>query len=226
MSERYNEELFPDHDRLARQGFPEFVFGEGKTPQQVVAAIRALLERQGGVLATRVSREAASLARAQLPGVEYHEQARVLRVGMLLSPTTIPSLHITITTAGTSDTAVAEEAALVSEFLGHRVSRVYDVGVAGLHRLMAHQEELAEADALIVVAGMEGALPSVVGGLVGIPVVAVPTSVGYGAHFGGLAPLLAMLNSCASGVVVVNIDNGFGAALAVHRMAQMLRRHT
>ncbi len=221
MSDRYSEDLFPDHHRLARQGFPEFVFGEGKTPQQVVEAMQALLERQGAVLATRVSPEAAALAQAQIHQVEYHRKARVLRVGMLLPPSEFSRLHVTVITAGTSDVSVAEEAALVSEFLGHRVSRVYDVGVAGLHRLMAHWEDLTRADALIVVAGMEGALPSVVGGLVGIPVVAVPTSVGYGAHFGGLAPLLTMLNSCASGVVVVNIDNGFGAALAVHRMAQM-----
>ena len=212
-----------DHHRLIRQGFPEFVFAQGKTPEQVADIMVRLVERQGAALATRVSPEAARAVQAQLPEAVYHPTARTLRAGGPLALPHIRALNVGIVTAGTSDVPVAEEAAQVAEFLGHHVRRVYDVGVAGLHRLVGEMRTLRHMDALIVVAGMEGALPSVVGGLVAVPVVAVPTSVGYGAHLGGLAPLLTMLNSCAAGLVVVNVDNGFGAALAVHRMASLAR---
>ena len=162
--------------------------------------------------------------REELPTAVYDDRSRILRVGGPLSiPGAIP-LRVGVLTAGTSDIPVAEEATQVLEYLGHHVTRVYDVGVAGLHRLLGQQQVLSAQDALIVVAGMEGALPSVVGGLVGIPVVAVPTSIGYGANLGGMAALFTMLNSCASGIVVVNIDNGFGAALAVHRYALSQRQ--
>ncbi len=216
---RLNEEIFPDHHRLTRQGFPEFVFAEGKSPEQVAVAMSALVGRQSAALATRVSPEVAAFVRERLPAAAYDPRSRVLRVGELRLQPVVPSIQVGVITAGTSDIPVAEEAAQVAEFLGHQVSRVYDIGVAGIHRLLEHLPDLERMDALIVVAGMEGALPSVVGGLVGIPIVAVPTSVGYGTHFDGVAPLLTMLNSCAAGIVVVNIDNGFGAALAVHRMA-------
>lgn len=206
-----------DHHRALRQGFPEVVYGEGKTPAQVVAIVERLVEREGAALVTRLAAPAAQQVRERFPHAVYDTTSRVLRVGQWPSPG--PRWRVGVLSAGTSDIPVAEEAAQVLEFLGHTPERVYDVGVAGLHRLLAARDVLFHADALIVVAGMEGALPSVVGGLTPLPVVAVPTSVGYGAHLGGLTPLLAMLNSCAAGVVVVNIDNGFGAALAVHRMA-------
>lgn len=208
-----------DHHRLARQGFPEFVYAEGKPPDLVAEIVARLVDRQHVALATRVSPEAAAMTRARVPDAVYDAESRVLSVGGPLVLADVPSLDVAVVAAGTSDRPVAEEAAQVAAFLNHRVQRLYDVGVAGLHRLLDHLADLRAADAVIVVAGMEGALPSVVGGLVGVPVVAVPTSVGYGAHFGGVTPLLAMLNSCAAGVVVVNIDSGFGAALAVHRMA-------
>ncbi len=210
-----------DHHRPVRQGFPEVVYGEGKTAEQVVEVMARLVARYGAALATRVSAEAAALVQERLPQAVYDPASRVVRVGRW--PSSAPSLRVGILTGGTSDLPVAEEAAQVLTFLGHRPERVYDVGVAGLHRLLAAREVVTQADALIVVAGMEGALPSVVGGLTPVPVIAVPTSVGYGAHLGGLAPLLTMLNSCAAGIVVVNVDNGFGAALAVHRLA--LTRH-
>ncbi len=206
-----------DHHREVRQGFPEVVYGEGKTPDQVLHILRRLVAQAGAALATRVSESTAQAVRAHFPEALYDPTSRVLRVGRWTSP--VPPWVVGVLCAGTSDLPVAEEAAQVLSFLGHRPERIYDVGVAGLHRLLDARPLFDTADALIVVAGMEGALPSVVGGLTHLPVVAVPTSVGYGAHLGGLAPLLTMLNSCAAGVVVVNVDNGFGAALAVHRMA-------
>jgi NCAIR mutase (PurE)-related protein len=214
-----------DTHRQLRTGFPEVVLGEGKTPAQIAAILNVLREgRQGPgavpIFATRVSAEAASAVTAAVPGARYLSVPRAVVVG----ETPIPNLGrgvIAVVSAGTSDVPVAEEAALTAELAGNRVERIYDVGVAGLHRLVAHRETLASAEILIVVAGMEGALPSVVAGLYARPVIAVPTSIGYGASFGGIAALLGMLNSCASGVAVVNIDNGFGAG----RMASMLNRN-
>ena len=201
-----------DHHRALRQGFPEVIFGSGKTAEQI-AAIAGRLHAQGAtVLATRVDQAAYDRVLTLLPGAVYYDVARVLVV-----PGDQPRLHgkAAVVAAGTSDMPVAEEAAVCLEAMGAEVIRLYDVGVAGLHRLLGKMDTLRDASAIIVVAGMEGALPSVVGGLVSVPVVAVPTSVGYGAAFGGLAALLGMLNTCASGVAVVNIDNGFGAAAFV-----------
>jgi NCAIR mutase (PurE)-related protein len=199
-----------DHHRNVRQGFPEVVFGPGKTPQQIAAISERIVAAGHSLLVTRTTPEAHAAVNERVPGVSFHEQARTIT----FRAADIPAGRgtILIAAAGTADLAVAEEAAVSAEIMGNSVDRLYDVGVAGLHRLLAEHARLAAARVLIVVAGMEGALPSVVGGLVDVPVIAVPTSVGYGASFGGLTALLAMLNSCASGVSVVNIDNGFGAA--------------
>ena len=205
----------PDHSRAQRQGAGEVVYGESKSAEQIAGIVRAL--REGGqplVMATRVSAEKALEAQALLP-VEladecvYAQEARMLLCGQMPQPDGAGT--VVVACAGTSDLYCAEEAALTAEALGNRVERIYDVGVAGIHRLLAHEEQLRGARCIVAVAGMEGALPSVIGGLVSCPVIAVPTSVGYGASFGGVTALLAMLNSCASGVSVVNIDNGFGA---------------
>ena len=205
----------PDHSRAQRQGAGEVVYGESKSAEQIAGIVRAL--REGGqplVMATRVSAEKALEAQALLP-VEladecvYAQEARMLLCGQMPQPDGAGT--VVVACAGTSDLYCAEEAALTAEALGNRVERTYDVGVAGIHRLLAHEEQLRGARCIVAVAGMEGALPSVIGGLVSCPVIAVPTSVGYGASFGGVTALLAMLNSCASGVSVVNIDNGFGA---------------
>lgn len=201
-----------DHHRALRQGFPEVVFGEGKTPAQIAAIVAELKEHGAPILVTRVSPEAAQLVQEIAPEVQHHEQARLL---VLKGETPDLGGPVGVLCAGTSDLPVGEEAALCLEAMGASVTRITDVGVAGLHRLLAHLPQIRNCRALIVVAGMEGALPSVVGGLVDVPVVAVPTSVGYGAAFGGVAALLGMLNTCASGVAVVNIDNGFGAAAFV-----------
>ena len=198
-----------DHDRARRTGAAEVVYGQHKTPQQVAAAFRAVAERGHDALATRVSEAAATAVRDAVPAAVYHAEARLLAFKQSAKRTAAGS--IAVVTAGTSDRAVAEEAALTAEFYDNPVLRISDVGVAGVHRLLARVEDIRKAQVAIVVAGMEGALPSVVGGLIDKPVIAVPTSVGYGASFGGLAALLGMLNSCASGVGVVNIDNGFGA---------------
>jgi NCAIR mutase (PurE)-related protein len=206
-----------DQHRALRAGAPEAIFCLGKTPEQVVAIARRLVAEHANVLATRADAPtAAAVATAGLPHV-YHADARLLIVRP--APTEALGL-IVVAAAGTSDLPVAEEAALVAEALGNRVERAYDCGVAGLHRLLAHYDLLAQANVIIAVAGMEGALPSVVAGLIDRPVIAVPTSVGYGASLGGLAALLAMLNSCAPGVSVVNIDNGYGAA---HQASQINR---
>ena len=204
-----------DHHRALRGGAPEAVFCPGKTPDQVVAIVRRLAEHHANVVATRADAAMAhAVAEAGVPHV-YHERARLL----VVRPEISDAIGlIVIAAAGTADLPVAEEAALVGEALGNRVERIYDCGVAGLHRLLDHRELLAEANVIVAVAGMEGALPSVIGGLVDRPVIAVPTSVGYGASFGGIAALLAMLNSCAPGVSVVNIDNGYGAA---HQASQI-----
>ncbi len=199
-----------DHHRALRRGFPEAVFGEGKTPEQITAIVDRIVARRQRVLVTRTSAEVAERVSAAHTDARYHESARCLTVDS--GPKSNLPGCIAVLAAGTSDLPVAEEAAVVAEFHGATVERIYDVGVAGLHRLLDRTERIRQADVVIVAAGMEGALPSVVAGLVDAPVLAVPTSVGYGASFHGLAALLAMLNSCASGVGVLNIDNGFGAA--------------
>jgi pyridinium-3,5-biscarboxylic acid mononucleotide synthase len=207
-----------DHHRALRQGFPEVVFCEGKTTDQVVAICERLEAATGSFLGTRASEAMAARLQARFPDMVWHPLARIVHLAG--KRTTRSPGTILVISAGTSDLPVAEEAALVADALGHSVERLVDVGVAGLHRLFAATEQIQRARVVIVVAGMEGALPSVVGGMVGVPVIAVPTSVGYGASFGGLAALLGMLNSCAAGVTVVNIDNGFGAAAAASRICQ------
>jgi len=198
-----------DHHRALRQGFPEAIFGAGKTPEQIVAIVERISAHGQRVLVTRTDEAVHRLVVESQPDACYLEAARCITVEAR-PPAPLPG-RIAIAAAGTSDLPVAEEAAVTATFYGAEVDRVYDVGVAGLHRLLDRAGTIREADVVIVVAGMEGALPSVVAGLVDTPVIAVPTSVGYGASFHGLAALLAMLNSCASGVGVVNIDNGFGA---------------
>lgn len=205
-----------DHHRCLRQGFPEVVFCAGKTPEQVGQIMQRLAERHPRVLGTRASAEHHEATRRLLPEVVYHESARILLLDR--EPDRPRHNGIVLIAAGTSDLPVAEEAALTLRAMGHAPSCIYDVGVSGLHRLLHHVREIQSANALIVVAGMEGALPSVVAGLVRVPVIAVPTSVGYGASFGGLAALLGMLNSCAPGMSVVNIDNGYGAACMAARI--------
>ena len=199
-----------DHHRSVRQGFPEVILGLGKTPDQIAAIAAGIVARGSTLLVTRASRAAADAVRATLPDAIYHADAGLLTLRQ--QDVTAGKGTIIVAAAGTSDLPVAEEAALTAELMGNEVTRLYDVGVAGLHRLLGERERLDAARVIIVVAGMEGALPSVVAGLVSAPVIAVPTSIGYGASFGGIAALLGMLNSCASGVSVVNIDNGFGAA--------------
>ncbi len=201
-----------DYDRQQRRGMPEVIYGAGKTAPQIVAIMRALNAAGQNAFATRVTPEQAAAVQAELPGAVYHETARILASDV--APLPERRGKVAVLCAGTSDLPVAEECALTAERLGAAVERIYDVGVAGLHRLLSRLERFADARAIVVAAGMEGALPSVVGGLTDKPVIAVPTSIGYGASFQGLAALLGMLNSCASGVTVVNIDNGFGAGVA------------
>ena len=198
-----------DHARAARQGFPEVVFGAGKTRAQVVEIVERLAARAPNVLVTRTDAATYGEVRNVVADAEWHESARVIRIWR--DRTEQGTGPVGIVTAGTSDIPVAEEAALTAEAMGNRVERIWDAGVAGIHRILAERARLRRFRVVVVAAGMEGALPSVVGGLVGVPVVAVPTSIGYGASFGGVAALLGMLNSCASNVTVVNIDNGFGA---------------
>ena len=199
-----------DHHRTVRQGFPEVILGIGKTPAQIAAIAEEIVRRGSTLLITRASHAAFEAVRAVVPQATYHADARVIAYRQ--DDITPGKGRIVVVAAGTSDLPIAEEAARTAELMGNEICRLYDVGVAGIHRLLGERERLAGARVIIVVAGMEGALPSVVAGLVHVPVIAVPTSVGYGASFGGLAALLGMLNSCASGVSVVNIDNGFGAA--------------
>ena len=206
-----------DTHRALRTGAPEVVFSPGKTPEQTAAIMVQLAERSGQVLATRASPDHAAAVQAALPQAVYHALPRLITVGDMPAPIR-PERFVVVVTAGTSDIAVAEEAALTAEWHGTRVERIYDVGVAGLHRLLARVETIQAAHVVVAVAGMEGALVSVVAGLVSRPVVAVPTSVGYGASFGGVAALLSMLNACSGGVAVVNIDNGFGAGVYAHRI--------
>ena len=210
-----------DIDRRRRQGVPEVVYGAGKTAEQIIAILSSLRDHgQMPALATRVDAEkAARVAEALGEDFTYFPVARIGRLGAARVPNGIGP--IVVAAAGTSDLTVAEEAAVTAETLGNEVTRIFDVGVAGLHRLLACADQLAGASVVVAVAGMEGALASVIGGLVSCPVVAVPTSVGYGAAFGGVSALLAMLNSCAAGVSVVNIDNGFGAGFLAHRINHM-----
>ena len=198
-----------DHSRAERQGFPEVVFGEGKTTEQIVGIFEKLITKSPNVLVTRTNAEVYGEIRNVYTDAEWNEQARLIRVFRNKEENGIG--EISIVTAGTSDIPVAEEAAITAETMGNRVKRIWDAGVAGIHRILSEREILQNSRVVIVVAGMEGALPSVVGGLVKVPVIAVPTSVGYGASFNGIAALLGMLNSCSSNVTVVNIDNGFGA---------------
>jgi NCAIR mutase (PurE)-related protein len=215
-----------DHQRGLRAGFPEVVFGQGKTPRQLVTILSRLHRRHPRVLATRVDEAGMAAVAEAFPNAERHERARavVLRKGRAASNGAGRG-RVLIVCAGTADLPVAEEALVTAQVMGSRAELIADVGVAGLHRLLAHSARLRGARVLVVVAGLEGALPSVVGGLTDRPLIAVPTSVGYGAHFSGLAPLLAMLNSCAAGVTVVNIDNGFGAGYAAHLINTASARH-
>jgi NCAIR mutase (PurE)-related protein len=196
--------------RALRQGFPEVVLGLGKTPSQIAAIAERVVARDQPLLVTRAQPEAYEAVRELVPGAIFHADARAITFAQGEVP--VGNGTILIACAGTSDLFVAEEAAVTAELMGNRIDRLYDVGVAGLHRLLSEQTRLQSAQAIVVIAGLEGALPSVVAGLVSVPVIAVPTSVGYGASFGGVAALLGMLNSCANGVAVVNIDNGFGGA--------------
>jgi len=198
-----------DHHRALRTGFPEVVFGPGKTAEQIAAITEGLASASDRVLVTKVAPECFDAVRERLPDAEYHPIARAITINRLRGAPSRPGIMVIC--GGTSDIPIAEEAAITAELMGNAVERSYDVGVAGVHRLLDHLPRLRQARVVVAVAGMEGALPSVVSGLISVPVIAVPTSVGYGASFGGLAPLLAMLNSCAAGVSVVNIDNGFGA---------------
>ncbi len=208
-----------DLHRPVRQGAPEVIYGAGKTPEQIGGIVEAMRCRgQGRILITRLSAEAAA-ALAGTAGLQYYPEAKIGVVGGMPAPGGLGT--VTVATGGTSDIPVAEEAALTAEFFGNSVLRLYDVGVAGLHRLLSHMEEIMRSSVIIAVAGMEGALASVIGGLADCPVIAVPTSVGYGASFGGLSALLSMLNSCAGGVSVVNIDNGFGAGCIASRINHM-----
>jgi NCAIR mutase (PurE)-related protein len=205
-----------DNHRALRQGFPEVIFCEGKTVKQIAAIASRILQRHGTLLATRAGPEMFDAVKATEPRAKYHPLSRAIVVKP--SQPAPPVGHVLVVSAGTSDIPVAEEAAVTADVLGSRVETLYDVGVAGLHRILDKQVALDTARVIVVVAGMDGVLPSVVGGLVSKPVIAVPTSVGYGASFRGLAALLTMLNSCASGVAVVNIDNGFGAGVLAHRI--------
>lgn len=208
-----------DGHRSLRKGFPEVIYCEGKTPTQVVKIAQAILRHNDNLLATRSSKETFRAVKRAFPKAKYHEAARVVTVVRKSLPKRVGT--VAVLCAGTTDIPVAEEAVVTADIMGNHVKRYYDVGVAGIHRLLALNDELLDANVLIVVAGMEGALPSVVAGLVDKPVIAVPTSVGYGASFGGIAALLAMLNSCASGVTVVNINNGFGAGYAASLINQL-----
>jgi NCAIR mutase (PurE)-related protein len=200
-----------DHHRTLRQGFPEVVFGSGKTPDQIAQIVERMNRNEHNVLVTRITAEHFRRVKDVAPEAEFHEAARAMTIRK--DRTILGKGTVMVVSAGTSDIPVAEEAVVTLTIMGNQVEALYDVGVAGLHRLLHRRDRLSEARVVIVVAGMEGALPSVVGGLIPAPVIAVPTSVGYGASFGGVAALLGMLNSCASNVTVVNIDNGYGAAV-------------
>ncbi|MEO1522064.1 MAG: nickel pincer cofactor biosynthesis protein LarB [Cyanobacteria bacterium J06633_2] len=212
-----------DFERGDRTGFPEVIWGQDKTAAQIVAIMQVMEPQHPVVMATRVSEEKAKKIREALPQAKYFELARICAVVSSAHKTTHPG-RLSILTAGTADLPVAEEAAVTAELCGFAVTRLWDVGVAGIHRLLSNRHVIDESDVLIVAAGMEGALPSVVAGLADCPVIAVPTNVGYGASFQGLAPLLTMLNSCAAGIGVVNIDNGFGAAILAGQILRVAKR--
>jgi len=211
-----------DHGRQARNGLPEVVYAESKTPEQVAVILAALHEKSGAALATRADAGHFAAVQERLLQARYHALPRLITVGQPLRQPQPDDPYVAVVCAGTSDLPVAEEAAITLEWAGWPVQRLPDVGVAGIHRLFAVEDILREAAVCIVVAGMEGALPSVVGGRIPVPIIAVPTSVGYGANFGGLSALLGMLTACAPGVTVVNIDNGFGAAAAAHRILRQI----
>lgn len=211
-----------DHHREIRTGYPEVIYCEGKSVDHIVGIVKAMLEKDVNILATRADKAVYEATKDLHDEVIYNEQARVLIFKKI--PYKVSKHKVLIATGGTSDIAVAEEAAMTAEVLGTQVVRLYDVGVAGIHRLLSRRDILADCSVIIAVAGMEGALPSVIGGLVDVPVIAVPTSVGYGAHFNGLAALLAMLNSCASGISVVNINNGFGAGYNASSIIRQIER--
>jgi pyridinium-3,5-biscarboxylic acid mononucleotide synthase len=212
-----------DQHRALRTGFPEVVFGQGKTHDQVIQIVERLSSRNDRVLVTRVTPEMSDAVLPHFPDMVYHTLARALVLDRADGRVKKPG--VLVATAGTADVPVAEEAALTADLMGSEVSRIYDVGVAGIHRLLNQVDRLREARVIVVAAGMDGALPSVIGGLVSVPVIAVPTSVGYGAAFHGIAPLLTMLNSCAAGVAVVNIDNGFGAGVLANRI-NLMKSHS
>jgi len=211
-----------DHDRVARQGFPEVVFASGKTPAQLAAIVAEFTARSNRALATRAHAEHAAAVQASVPTASYDALSGLIRVGRLEPPSGMSRHRVAVCCAGTSDSPVAEECAQTLEWAGIDIRRFYDIGVANLDRMLAVEDELRAASVCIVIAGMEGALPSVLGGRVACPVIAVPTSVGYGANFGGISALLGMLTSCVPGVTVVNIDNGFGAAAAANRMLRAM----
>jgi NCAIR mutase (PurE)-related protein len=221
-----------DHHRQRRKGFPEVIYCEGKTPAQVAKIAQAIWTNGHNVLATRADRKAFFAVKKLLKKAEYHETARIISVNQKTEERKNGKTEerknkrtkVAIITAGTADLPVAEEAAVTAEFLGLKVERIFDVGVAGIHRLIKNLPKIKESKVVIVVAGMEGALPSVVGGLIDQPIIAVPTSIGYGSSFKGLAALLTMLNSCAPGIAVVNIDNGFGAAVMAYYICRAARR--
>jgi hypothetical protein len=210
-----------DHHRQLRTGFPEVIWSQGKTPEQMIQIITVMREKASVVMATRLEPEIAEILQEKVSDLRYYPMAKIAAIGQ---NSVKYKGKIFIVTAGTADLPVAEESAITAELCGFQVERLWDVGVAGIHRLLSHRHLIAEADVLIVVAGMEGALPSVVAGLASCPIVAVPTSVGYGASFGGLSALLTMLNSCATGIGVVNIDNGFGAAMLAGQILRLANR--
>lgn len=209
-----------DHNRIIRKGFPEVIYCEGKTDKQVKTIAEAILKRSNTLLATRASKKTFEYLNKRISGLRYFHEARIITTKKAVVSNSKADGQAVVVTAGTSDIPVAEEAAVTMRVYGNKVTSINDVGVAGLHRVLKYLEDFQKARVIIVVAGMEGALASVIGGLVSKPVIAVPTSVGYGASFGGVAALLAMLNSCASGVTVVNIDNGFGAGVAASLILQ------
>lgn len=220
MSKNYEDLGFAkvDHHRIKRKGFPEVIFGQGKTPSQIAAIAKSIADKGHNVLVTRTDKKAFLAVKKVLKEAEFYETARIIVIKNKQQKTNNKQIsnnknQIAIISAGTSDQQIAEEAAITAEFLGIKVERFYDVGVAGIHRLVHNLDKINKCKVLIVVAGMEGALPSVIGGMVDKPIIAVPTSVGYGSSFKGLSALLTMMNSCAPGVAVVNIDNGFGAAV-------------
>lgn len=215
-----------DHDRTRRQGFPEIIFGEGKSADQINSIIDAIQSREESILVTRISKNKAQEVLKNDSSLEYNETGQLLFKKQKNVPENNTENYIAIVSGGTSDLKVAEEAAITAELFGCKVERIYDVGVAGIHRLFDQIEVIRNATVSIVIAGMEGALPSVVGGLVSHPILAVPTSVGYGANFQGLSALLTMINSCASGISVVNIDNGFGAAYSAVMIDRLARNAT